>query len=186
MWISSAGFSTSLHNQSPPCPSGSCRSAAVLSKYMGLWLAPWRHWQVWGRRGTLLLLSLTCRFPLEQLFWGALQEWLHPFSSHYWWWSVASVTAQDPHYPTEIVPLEPLHWFCICDKGSCFIDYAPTSDNWSMLSMQTGHTKQPLAVDHRLWHCKINCIRKVMAVWMEEGFISSISWILNQKSDRSL
>lgn len=122
---------------------------------MGLWLAPWRHWQVWGRRGTLVLLSLTCRFPLEQLCWGALQQWLHPFSSHYCWWRVASMTAQDPHYPTEIVPLEPLHWFCICDKRSCFIHYSPALDNWSMLSMQTGHTKQPFAVDHRLWHCRV-------------------------------
>lgn len=78
------------------------------------------------------------------------------------------------------------HWNCVLRASSLTLflqekllyPYSPTLANWSLLSMQTGHPEQPSTVDHSLWYCRINCIRKIMPVWGEEGFIWSSSWIL--------
>lgn len=172
MWGLPAGFTSSLL--------GSAGLAAQQLRCLGagLWLLP------------ALPAAGTAVLPLEQLCWGALQWGLQPSRCDLFALvsvalteGAAWVAAQDPHYPVEMVPLEPLRSFCICCcfcRRSCLILYSSTLLNWFNNLCCQGKQAIQSSLLLLITGWRINYFRKDMLVCVEEGFICSSNGILNK------
>lgn len=153
------GFASRLHEQ-PPGQRGSGSPAVAL---LGC--------RVVAPAGTA---AGTVVLPLEQLCWAALRWGLQPSRCDLFALvsvalteGAAWVAAQDPRYPVEMVPLEPLRSFCICCwfcRRSCLILYSSTLLNWFNNLCCQGKQAIQSSLLLLITGWRINYIRKDMLV----------------------